>query len=433
MFLDNYARTDYDAHETAITPKNVKTLKQVLEIHAGGSVSDQIASVGGVDYWGSWDGYFHATEQTTGKTLWKTQIGSETDTNCYPPHIGVGSSPEVVTIPIHGRSTPVVFVGGGNGSFYALAAKTGKILWSDYFGKPVDGYFLWSSAALYRGSVYFGVSSIGSCPNGGGELVKANPATGAIEASFLTHPNGCVGGGVWSAPTIDLSAGKIYFTSGNDSGFCNGQEEPLAESMLEVTPGLSLVGSWRIPDDQQLKVDSDFGATATLFRAHIGGSSVPMVGAANKNGIFYAFRRGDVSAGPVWETPRLTTGGEEVSAAAWDGRRLYMGGSVTTIGGRRCQASLRALNPANGHYLWADCLKGGDDLEAVVATPGLVWSFSGPNLYVAAARSGKILFKWSNPTGAWEYAPVTFSGDEVLFGDPHGAFREFAPAPAKAS
>ena len=112
----------------------------------------------------------------------------------------------------------------------------------------------------------------------------------------------------------------------------------------------------------------------------------------------------------------------------WDGSRLYVGGSETTVGNRHCQASIRALNPASGHYLWAACLRGGDMLEALAATPGLVWAWSGPNLYVAAAQTGKILFKWTDPTGAWQYAPVSFSGQDVLWGDPHGAFRELAPA-----
>ncbi len=424
-FLFNYARTDFDAGETAITPSNVSKLQQVWVVHAGGAISDQVESANGVDYWGSWDGFVHATRQSTGQTIWKTKVGSETDQNCYPPHIGVGSSPDVGTVSISGRATRVVFIGGGDGSFYALNADTGKVIWSDYFGQPVKGYFLWSSAALYHSNLYFGVASIGSCPNGGGELVEANPATGAIESTLLTRPSTCIGAGVWSSPTIDESTGDIYFTTGNDSGFCNGAPEPMAESMVEVTPSLALIGSWRIPNDQQLPVDSDFGTTATLFTARLGGNAVPMVGAANKNGIFYAFRRGDISAGPVWETARLTTGGEEVSAAAWDGTRLYMSGSVTTVNGRHCQASLRALDPDNGHYVWADCLHGGDDLEAVAATPGLVWAWSGPNLYVAAARTGKILFKWSDPTGAWEYAPVSFSGRFVLWGDPHGALREF--------
>jgi len=428
MFLYNLSRSDYDPQERAITPANVKTLKQVWSIHVGGAISDQLASVGGVDYWGSWDGYMHATEQSTGRSLWKTQIGSETDTKCYPTHVGVGSSPDVATVPVAGKSTEVVFVGGGNGSFYALNATTGKVIWSDHFGKPVDGFFLWSSAALYRGNLYFGLASVGSCPNSPGELVQANPATGAIEATFKTRPTGCVGAGVWSSPTIDTSSSDIYFATGNDSGFCPSGPEPLAQAMIEVTPRLSLVGSYRIPNSQQLPQDSDFGATPTLFTARIHGATVPMVGDANKNGIFYAFRRNAISAGPVWETPRLTTGTEEVSSAAWDGSRLYVGGSTTTVGHRHCQASLRALNPANGQYLWADCLTGGDDLEAVVAPPGLVWTFSGPNLYVAAARTGKILFKWTNPTGAWEYAPVSFSGRDVLWGDPHGALREFAPA-----
>jgi hypothetical protein len=154
------------------------------------------------------------------------------------------------------------------------------------------------------------------------------------------------------------------------------------------------------------------------------------VGDVNKNGYFYAFRRNAIGAGPIWQSAKLSTGSEEISSAAWDGRRLYIGGSVTRIRGRRCQGSLRALDPANGNPLWVDCLRGGDALEAVAVTPGLVWSFSGPKLYVAAAATGRILATFTDPTGAWQYGPVSFSGRDVFWGDPHGDLRALAPTPS---
>jgi outer membrane protein assembly factor BamB len=200
MFLHDLGRSDYDPAERAITPGNVRTLTPVWSVNARAAISDQIASVGGVDYWGSWNGDVHATDQSTGRQLWKAQLGSETNHHCYPAHIGIVSSPEVATVPVAGVPTQVVFIGGGNGRFYALDARTGRTIWSDFFGSPSAGYFLWSSPALFRGNLYFGVASVGSCPNIPGELVEADPSTGAIEASLPTSPAGCVGAGVWELP-----------------------------------------------------------------------------------------------------------------------------------------------------------------------------------------------------------------------------------------
>ena len=66
--------------------------------------------------------------------------------------------------------------------------------------------------------------------------------------------------------------------------------------------------------------DGDFGATPTLFTASIDGKPTKLVGAVNKNGIYYAFRRGDVAAGPVWKTTPLSIYPVTIASSAWDGQ-----------------------------------------------------------------------------------------------------------------
>ena len=74
---------------------------------------------------------------------------------------------------------------------------------------------MWSSPAVFGNSVSIGVASFGTCPDVQGRLLKLNRVTGALQNTFNVVPNGCIGGGVWSSPTIDAAAGTIYFTSGN--------------------------------------------------------------------------------------------------------------------------------------------------------------------------------------------------------------------------
>src|SRR5207247_6907242 len=134
--------------------------------------------------------------------------------------------------------------------------------------------------------------------------------------------------------------------------------------------------------------DGDFGSTPTLCIAPLKGVSRGLVGAVNKNGIFYAFRRGEINAGPVWRVrissspvPRCDQcpSGDE-AAAAWDGSRLYVGSTSTTIGGKFCYGSVRALDPATGTFLWQHCLS---SAYRVMAPPilvhGLVVSSAGPS------------------------------------------------------
>lgn len=425
-YLYDNARTGYDPAETAITPSTAPRLKQAWAIRAKGAISTQVALANGIAYWGSWDGLEHATNARNGRSLWQTQIGQETKADCFPKHLGVASSAAIASVEINGASTLVDFVGGGAGSYYALNAKTGRVIWSHFFGSPADGWFMWSSPAVVGGSVYVGIASIGDCPLTPGAVVKLDAATGAVQAQFATVPPGCTGATVWGSPAIDAATGDVYVTTGNDSGYCDGQPEPYAQALLQLSPDLSLISAWRIPDDQQV-VDSDFGTSPTLFTARIGGSERKLVGAANKNGVYYAFVRGEIANGPVWETKTITTNGEMVSSSAFDGRRVYVAGSTTVIGGHKCQGSVRAADPSTGAFAWSDCLRGGDNYAAVTVTPGVVWASVGSILYGLRSTTGQVLFSRQEASGAYYYAPPSFADGAMFIGSPNGWLRKFVP------
>ena len=124
--------------------------------------------------------------------------------------------------------------------------------------------------------------------------------------------------------------------------------------------------------EQQID-DADFGATPTLFNGVIGGQSVPLVGAINKDGIFYAFKRDAVSSGPVWQTRIATGGGDPTTGhgpdapAAFDGTTLYVGGDNTS----GCSGTVNALNPSTGAFIWKRCFTDGGFVDdAVTVTSG---------------------------------------------------------------
>src|SRR5207247_883473 len=208
------SRSGFQPSDPAINASSVGTLAPKWIFRANDTVSSQAIAANGLIYWGSWDGLEHATNPSTGADVWTTYLGDETKADCSPPHLGVASTATVSTIKINGKMKPVLFVGGGNGSYYALDASTGKIIWSRSFGSPQQGYFMWSSPALYNGSIYIGISSIGDCPLVPGELVKLNATNGAQQATFATTPPGCPGAGIWTSPTIDESTGEIYVSTG---------------------------------------------------------------------------------------------------------------------------------------------------------------------------------------------------------------------------
>jgi outer membrane protein assembly factor BamB len=380
----------------------------------------------GLVYWGSFDGNERATT-TSGNLVWQTNLGTTSPPGCTDPsEAGVASTPTVTNdVPVDG-ATSVLYVGGGNSKVYALNAATGAVLWSHSVGGNPKT-FVWSSPAVFGNSVYIGVASFGTCPDVQGRLLKLNRVTGAVQHRFNVVPNGCIGGGVWSSPTIDAAAGTIYFTTGNQSDAGVGEDPcgtaEMAPAIVEVRASdLSLVGSWTIPLAQQTCCgDGDWAATPTLFSGVIGGQSEPMVGSINKNGIFYAFERDALSSGPVW-SKRIATGGEnpttgsgDIAPAAWDGTTLYVGGDFTSS----CAGTVNALNPSTGAFIWRHCFAEGPVLGAVTVTSGgVVTVGEGNDIAAVSAATGKSLFTFTGTGPFW--GPSSVAGSALYEGDMAG-------------
>jgi outer membrane protein assembly factor BamB len=424
-YLNGWDRTGYNAAETVITPSTAPNLTTLWTDTAGGtpsSISAEPIQVNGVLYYGSWNGDETAVNAETGTALWSTDLGQTTDTNCTPTTVGVGSTPTVATITVKGTATQVLWLGGGNGYFYALNASTGAVIWQTKLGTPPD-YFLWSSPLLYKGSIYMGVSSFGACPLVRGEIVRMDAATGAIQDAFYTVPAGCYGSTVWASPAVDPATGDIYYATGN-AGACK-STETLAVSVVQADSSLNLLSSWQIPASQH-GVDSDFGSTPTLFSARIGGVLHQMVGIQNKNAVYYAFNRADLSSGPVWQD-RIAVGGTcpecgsaDISPSAYDGEHLFVAGGHTTINGVACKGSIRSLKPGNGGAVWTDCLPS-PALGAVTAVPGVVFVGAGNTVYALDASTGAILWSYKDTTSGSDFwGAMTITNGVVYAGNQDG-------------
>jgi outer membrane protein assembly factor BamB len=384
---------------------------------AHGVFSQPIVSNGMV-YWGSFDGYERATD-TSGKPVWQRFLGTTSPPACTDPsEAGVVSSGTLTTdVPVGGASS-VLYVGGGDSKVYALNAATGAVLWSYSIGGNPDT-FIWSSPAVFGNSVYIGNASFGDCPLTQGQLIQLNRVTGALEHVFNVVPNGCTGGGIWDSPTIDAAAGTIYFDTGTPSSDC--PSTPGGPSVYEVRASdLSLVGSWTIPLAQQVN-DADFGATPTLFNGVIGGQPEPLVGVVNKNGVFYAFKRGALPSGPVWST-RIAMGGSDptigngdIASAAFDGTTLYVGGDETAT----CSGTVNAFNPSTGALIWQHCFTDGFVMGGVTGTSGgIVAVGEGNHIAVLSATNGASLCTFTGTGPFW--GPPSIVGSTLYEGDMAG-------------
>jgi len=394
-YLYYNGRSGFNGYETTLNTKTTGSMKVHWTAQAGGHISAQPVEANGMIYWGSWDGFEHATD-IHGKQVWARYLGR---TVTCGSSAGVASTATIAALPMQGKMTAVIIVGGGDASLYTLDASTGKVIWKTPLGSS-PSHFLWSSPALYNGHVYIGVASFGDCPSVQGKLIQLNLATGSIEHTFNVVPQGCIGGGVWSAPAIDPGTGKIYLATGSpDSCWTN---ETLVNAFVELRASdLGLVDSWQVPRSEWV-FDSDFGATPTLFTAKRGGVTLPMVGAVNKNGIYYALQQGALRKGPLWRAT-IARGGTNpdlgdgsISSSAWDGNRLYVAGGNTSIAGKQCAGSVRALNVATGAIFWQQCLTSREILGAVTAIPGVVVVGAGTLVVAFDASTGKTLFVYQD-------------------------------------
>jgi outer membrane protein assembly factor BamB len=415
-------RTGFNTAETAIAAGTASHLQLKWTAAASQNVSpnwvtSQAVTSGGLVYWGSWDGYERATN-ASGSLVWQTYLGTATATCSSFWTVGVAGTPAVVN--------SVLYVGDGDGQLYALNAGTGSVLWQTHLGGP--NTYVYSSPAVFGGSVYVGVAqSPPDCPNVQGLFVQVNAATGVVQNTMKIVPNGCTGGGVWGAPTVDEASGTVYFATGNLVS-C-GTSTPYAQAVIEVrASNLGVVGHWQIPNPPN---DSDFGSTPTLFTRTIYKTTTQaMVGIANKNGVYYAFKRDHLSAGPSWQI-QIATGGPcpecgdgSIAPSAWDGHSLYAAGGNTTINGVSCVGSVIALNPATGGILWRRCLPDGPVLGAVASAPGVVAVAEGNQILVVSATSGQTLFAYTTRSAIW--AAPSIANGVLYIGDNSGSLYAFS-------
>jgi outer membrane protein assembly factor BamB len=413
MYLHDVQRTAAGG-EVILSPANASQLTRLWVFKTKGGVAASPIVAKGTVYVGSWDGYEYALDAVTGFLKWKTYLG-QTSGRCDPPLLGITSSAAVVD--------NVVYVGGGDSYWYALDAYTGGVLWKVYTGdtSPDRGYYNWSSPLIYKGYAYIGIASNCDNPLVRGALLKVDLATHKIVNSLtLVGPNE-VGAGIWTSPTLDAETGTIYVTTGTQNQIW----QTLAQAMVAVDLNtMKIKGSWQIPLSQS-GGDYDWGNSAVLTTDAAGRK---LVAGTNKNGFTYAFKRDDISAGPVWEK-QTGLGGQcpicgqgSVSSGAFANGTLYMAGGNTIIGGKGYPGAIRAMDPGTGKYLWEHGVPG-PVIPAIAYANGLIIDGEGQTIEVLDARTGTRLYSYQ--TAQDIYSPPSVAHGQIFIGSLDGNVYSF--------
>jgi polyvinyl alcohol dehydrogenase (cytochrome) len=413
QYLFSGQHTSDNHAATAITPANVTKLSRVWKFKpptapsgAGGFLSSPTV-YDGVVYIGARNGYFYAISEMTGRVLWSRLIGYVTHKTCSAE--GFTSTATVAPDPTSGK--PTVYVYGASGYLYAMNSATGANVWPPAKvaipSKKVNNYYAWSSPLVAHRNIYVGISSQCDAPLVRAGLDSFNQATGKKQGTFWTTPAGTRGASIWSSPAA--SGSSLYVTTGN------GPKGSLGFSIIKVSSSLAKLGAWTVPKGQQVP-DSDFGGSPTIWTAKIKGHATTMVGACNKNGIYYALQASNLGAGPVWERKignSSTKGpGECDAAAVWDGSHLYLSSDGTTINGKAYEGSVRKVDPATGAVLWQTGVTGpvigtpGMDGVGVIAAQSYRSSDNKNGVFLINASSGKLLRTISYGTSSLFAQPV---------------------------
>jgi outer membrane protein assembly factor BamB len=401
------------SQETWLSTANAASLQKLWAFNTGDLVAASPTIVNNIVYVGSWNGYEYAINAATGAQIWKTFLGTTTPApDCSPDRtIGVTSAATV--------QNGVVYVGGGDDYWYALNASNGSVLWKIYIGdsSTTGGNYNWSSPLIYGNNAYIGVASFGDCPLVQGKVLKVSLTTHAVVGTFNVVPDGTLGGGIWSSPTIDAATGIIYITTGTRPL----QSQVLAQAIVAINSSdMSLAGSWAIAFPQSEISDADFGTTPTLVQESNGTN---LIVAANKNGLAYALSRTNLGAGPVWQTT-VADGGSSpqygdgtISSGVFTNGTLYYAGGRVTVNGTMHPGSVDAIDPNNGSFIWRHYTANAV-IPALASIDGLILAAAGPTLEVLNAANGTPLYSFA--TSADIYSAPSVSNGRIFFGSGDG-------------
>jgi len=427
-FLNGPAHSSYNPAATAFTTTNASSLQAIwrwapdpptMKGQSNTSLSSTPVTVNHVIYIGANTGVFYALNERTGTVIWKRFLGFQPHIGC--PSIGFVSTAAVVADPTTAQMT--VYVAAPDGYLYAMDAATGATVWRSAVAIPsttANDYFNWSSPTVANGKIYVGVSS--NCDNplapSSGERAY-DQSTGALVGSYNTLPAKKAGASVISSSAVD-AAGDVFITSGNASG---GALIGDAQSVVRLNGStLARLDGYQVP---VVDHDADFIGSPTIFQADLGGVQTEMVGACNKDGIYYAFNAENLAAGPVWQRQvgafyALTANDSQCDGAAvWDGSRLFVAADDTTVNGTSYHGSIRQLNPATGAIIWETGLAGevvGSSTmngSGVIAVPAFDTAGGGKYDYLINAATGAILTK-VDTMGKLDFGQPVFADNLLL-------------------
>jgi outer membrane protein assembly factor BamB len=365
-------RTGHNPDEHTINHRSAHSLHQVWSDGLGGAIDTAPIVVNDVSvnghatdlvFAGTEHGSFYAIDAASGHVVWHRFLGaSKTRCSDLPGRVfGITSAP--VADPAAG----VIYVAGGNSSVYALAMSTGTVLagWPVAVANPTRLH-VWSALTLNNGMLDAETASFCDIRPYHGSIAAIDVAKHRVVHRFFpTGRHGPDGGAIWGwgGASVDASTGDVFVTTGN--AFAPSEAARFAERVVRLTPDLRVVAS----DHPHLRgVDVDFGSTPVLFTPTGCGEQLAI---ENKSGVFLTYAANDISGGPLQRIQMADVLGDMFDGEpAWspDTQTLYVADSQDSSSGRYRHGlvALRAGHDCRLHLAWQRTV--GPD-ESVLSVP----------------------------------------------------------------
>lgn len=341
----DWTRFGYDAARhnagpaaTGITAANVARLRRQA-VQLDGTVDSSPIYLRGRDLFvvTTTYGKTEAIDADTGAVVWRYT----------PPGYGswAGSYRITTATPVADPSRRSVYAASPDGRITKLALATGRPLWSTAITRDPTHEKIAAALNFARGLVLATTGGyIGDAPPYQGHVVELDAASGRIvhvwnslcsDRAGLIVPSTCGSSdsAIWgrAGAVVVPGSGQILVATGN--GPWNGRTD-WGDSVLLLSPGLTLLGHWTPPDQARLAAqDLDLGSTAPAVVA--GGLAVQ----GGKDGKMRLLRLAGMDLLETVPTP----GGASLFAApaVWQGTWVFVADGSGTAAWRLAGGRLR--------------------------------------------------------------------------------------------
>lgn len=380
-------------------------------------------------YAGGQSGTFYALDADNGAVVWSAQLGTGGLT-CPDTSSAFGWGVEGT--PALDRPRNRVYVPDGANHVHALDLSTGAEAagWPVTIA-PVTGHDFIHAALTYNpanGLLYAETSGACDMTPWYGRIAAIDTSAASVVRTFYPE-QGNSGGGIWGVggASIDPQTNDVFVAVGNADSAA--QTAFYAEQIVQLSADLSAVIAHNYPPNMPVMFDSDFGATPMLFQP-IG--CPPLLAALNKSGAFVLYNRSNIGAGPIQIVDMGQTSDEMRGVPAYDPVTNYVYVALPSAHDAYQQGigafAIRSDCTLNPTPVWNQSFgANADNRSPITIANGVVYvsGYSDNTTYAFDAASGGRL--WSaGLSDAGAVGPIVASG-RIYVGDIRGTIHAWQP------